>query len=82
MRFLVDTNILLHAANSASDSFTAARGFFDQHLRLRTSWCLTWPIVYEFLRVSTHPRVFPRPLKAKRRLALSAAWSNYRSLPF
>lgn len=25
----------------------------------------TWPILYEFLRVSTHRRVFPKPLKAE-----------------
>src|SRR5262249_49509204 len=24
-------------------------------------WCTTWAIFYEFLRVSTHPRVFARP---------------------
>ncbi len=25
-------------------------------------WCLSWVNVYEFLRVTTHHRVFPRPL--------------------
>ena len=68
MRFLVDTNILLHAANSASDFHAAARGFIELQLRDRGSWCLTWPILYEFLRVSTHHRVFPKPLKAKQAL--------------
>lgn len=26
-------------------------------------WYLTWSIVYEFMRVTTHPRVFRKPLK-------------------
>lgn len=30
---------------------------------MRTAWTTTWPILYEFLRVSTHRRVFDRPLK-------------------
>ena len=69
MRFLIDTNILLHAANTASPSHEPARGFLEEHLRIRTAWCTTWSIVYEFLRVATHGRVFPRPLKAKQALA-------------
>ena len=69
MRFLVDTNVFLHAANSASTFHDPARRFFEQHLRLRTPWCFTWPIVYEFLRVATHSRVFPKPLKASQALA-------------
>ena len=68
MRFLIDTNILLHAANSASSHHEASRRFLEEHLRLQTPWCTTWPILYEFLRVSTHHRVFPRPLKATQAL--------------
>lgn len=69
MRFLVDTNILVHAANSASPSHEKSRRFLEEHLRARTAWCTTSSIVYEFLRVATHGRVFPRPLKAKQALA-------------
>lgn len=65
MRFLIDTNILLHAANRASDLHPPARKFLEGHLRARTAWCTTWPILYEFLRVSTHRRVFPKPLTAR-----------------
>jgi predicted nucleic acid-binding protein len=32
-------------------------------------WHVTWPILYEFLRVSTHPRVFRTPWPA------GQAWS-------
>lgn len=68
MRFLVDTNIFLHAANTGSPDHDKARAFLEEHLQLRTSWCTTWPILYEFLRVATHGRVFPKPLKAREAL--------------
>jgi uncharacterized protein len=72
VRFLVDTNILLHAVNSESPDHRRARGFLDQHMTARTAWATTWPILYEFLRVSTHPRVFQRPLKPQQALAFVA----------
>jgi uncharacterized protein len=74
MRFLIDTNILLHAANSGSPFHRAAREFLQSHLRDRTPWCCTWPIVYEFLRVSTHRRVFPKPLKPDQALDFISAF--------
>jgi toxin-antitoxin system PIN domain toxin len=73
VRFLIDTNILLHAANAASPSHRAARGFFEEHLRLRTPWSITWPILYEFLRVSTHTRVFPKALTARQAIEFCGA---------
>jgi uncharacterized protein len=68
MRFLIDTNILLHAVNQDSPDHAAASRFLRDHLRVRTQWCTTWPILYEFLRVSTHRRVFRVPLKARQAL--------------
>jgi toxin-antitoxin system PIN domain toxin len=66
--FLVDTNIFLHAANAGSPQHAKARAFLETHVRSRTAWATTWPILYEFLRVSTHSRVFPKPLKPKQAL--------------
>ena len=73
MRFLIDTNILLHAANGSSPFHDPARRFLEQHRRLQTAWCTTWPILYEFLRVATHFRVFPTPLKPKQALTFVGA---------
>jgi toxin-antitoxin system PIN domain toxin len=64
MRFVLDTNILLHAANSRCDHHAKARRFIEEHLSEGTPWCLTWGIIYEFLRVATHTRVFPQALTA------------------
>jgi toxin-antitoxin system PIN domain toxin len=68
VRLLVDTNILLHAANAGSPFHPAARRYLQEQARARSPWCTTWPILYEFLRVSTHRKVFPSPLKPKQAL--------------
>jgi len=68
MTFLIDTNILLYAANRASPQQAVAGRFLQTHLAAGTPWCLTWGILYEFLRVSTHARVFPKPLAASQAL--------------
>ncbi len=64
MSFVIDTNILLHAANGASPLHSKAAGFLRDVLDSSQVCCFTWGILYEFLRVSTHSRVFPHPLSA------------------
>lgn len=76
MRFLIDTNILLHAANSGSPEHRVAYGFLLEQLQSRNPWCTTWPILYEFLRVSTHSRVFPKPLKPGQALDFIASLAS------
>jgi len=60
--FVVDTNILLYAVNPDSREHKQAREALHEWRSGPRSWFLTWGIVYEFLRVSTHPAVFPSPL--------------------
>lgn len=60
--FVVDTNLLLYAAERSFPEHQECRRLLDQWRR-GPFWCLTWGIVYEFMRVSTHPRVFSRPWK-------------------
>ncbi|MBI2898193.1 MAG: PIN domain-containing protein [Deltaproteobacteria bacterium] len=64
MRFLVDTNVLLHAVNRDAPSHRRARDALSSWLAGSVPWCLSWNVLYEFLRVATHRRVFPRPLRA------------------
>ncbi len=68
--FVVDTNLLLYAVNPDDPDHPAARAALEQWRAGDRSWFVTWGIVYEFLRVSTHPRVFPRPLT----LAQAQGW--------
>ena len=59
--FLIDTNILLYAVNSACPEHPASLAVVEQARRGPAPCYTTWGILYEFLRVSTHPRVLGRP---------------------
>jgi toxin-antitoxin system PIN domain toxin len=61
---LVDTNILVYAAERTFPEHEAARDFVERRRRSHEPWHVTWGILYEFLRVVTHPRVFARPWRA------------------
>ncbi|MEA1927411.1 MAG: TA system VapC family ribonuclease toxin [Candidatus Auribacterota bacterium] len=72
--FVVDTNILLYAANTNSGEHKICRRFILECRKQVSPWYLTWGIVYEFLRVATHPRVFRKPLH------IMDAWKFIQSL--
>lgn len=69
MRFFVDTNILLYAVNAGASEHPAARDALLGWLNGAIPWCIGWNTVYEFLRVVTHARVLPRPLRATQAMA-------------
>ena len=60
---VVDTDILLYAANEDAPERKAAAGFLTNAGRSADQWYLTEGICYEFLRVATHAKVFERPLE-------------------
>ncbi len=65
---LVDTNILLHAVNADSSDCARATRALEELANGSEDFALGWGILYEFLRVATHPRVFAQPL------TLEQAW--------
>jgi uncharacterized protein len=67
--FVVDTNILLYAVNREAPEHDVARAAVERYRQGTGLWFLTWGVVYEFLRVSTHRAVFDRPL------SIADAWS-------
>ena len=72
--FVVDTNVLVYAADEHSQAHDRCRSLLEEWRHQASAWFLTWGIVYEFLRVSTHPRVFRNPWSATK------AWSFVESL--
>ena len=66
---LIDTNILLYAANRDCREHAAARKFLESALRSNGLAYLSEGICYEFLRASTHAKVFPSPLEGPQALA-------------
>jgi predicted nucleic acid-binding protein len=61
---VVDTNIFVYAADEDSPFHACCRGKIEEWRALATPWYSTWWIMYEFLRVITHPRVFRKPWTA------------------
>ncbi len=61
---VIDTNVLLHAADTSSEYHAPCRRLLEHARASTTPWFLTWGILYEFLRVATHPRVYARPRSA------------------
>lgn len=52
---VVDTNVLVYAADAESPFHRDCRRWLEQQRGRADAWYTTWPIVYEFLRVTTHP---------------------------
>jgi hypothetical protein len=65
----VDTNVLVYAADLDSPHHAPCRAWLERQRARPDAWYVTWGILYEFLRVTTHPRVMRRPWNA------SAAWT-------
>jgi toxin-antitoxin system PIN domain toxin len=65
---LVDTNVLVYAANIDSQFHEPCRDWLARQRARPDAWYTTWPVLYEFLRVTTHSRVMRRPWTA------AAAW--------
>jgi uncharacterized protein len=59
--FVVDTNVLIYAADVDSPFHDRCREGLERWRRQATAWYVTWGILYEFLRITTHPRVFRSP---------------------
>jgi hypothetical protein len=62
--FVVDTNVLVYAADRDSPHHRPCLELVSDWRRRSAAWFTTWGILYEFLRVITHPRVFRRPWNA------------------
>ena len=61
---VVDTNVLVYAADADSPFHTFALNWLEHQRERADAWYITWSILYEFLRVTTHPRVMRRPWTA------------------
>jgi uncharacterized protein len=66
---VVDTNVLVYAADADSQFHPSCREWLEHQRSRPDAWYTSWPILYEFLRVATHPRVMRRPWSAR------AAWA-------
>lgn len=63
--FVVDTTVFVHAADEDSRAHSLCRGLLHSWREQPGAWYTTWGILYEFVRVTTHPRLMRRPWGAK-----------------
>jgi uncharacterized protein len=57
----VDTNVLLYASNADDELHERARELVDGLARGPELLYLFWPTIMGFLRIATHPAIFPSP---------------------
>ena len=72
--FVVDTNLLIYAADEDSPWQERVRALLAEWGSDTQPWFITWSVIYEFLRVATHRSVFAHPL------SFADAWSFIESL--
>lgn len=71
---VVDANVLLYAVNGDAPYHRAARRWLDEALRGPEVVGFAWVVVLAFLRLTTHPRVFPRPLALDQAVNVLQGW--------
>jgi len=59
---LLDANLLLYAVHKRAEQHDAAAGWLTEQLNGSSRVGLPWQSLAAFLRISTHPRAFERPL--------------------
>ena len=69
----VDTNVLIYAADADSQFHASCRDWLENRRRRADGWYVTWGVLYEFLRVTTHPRVMQKPWNAPQAWGFVAA---------
>jgi toxin-antitoxin system PIN domain toxin len=71
---IVDANVLLYAVNTAAPRHAQARSWLDGALAGREPVGFAWTVLLAFLRLTTHPAVFPRPLAVGEATEIVRAW--------
>jgi toxin-antitoxin system PIN domain toxin len=71
---LVDANLLLHAYHPRSSLHDEARAWLEKTLSGPGQVRFAWVTLWAFLRISTSPRVFERPLSPEEAVSAVSAW--------
>lgn len=77
---ILDVNVLLYAVNRDSPQHGRAKGWLERALSEDEPVALPWVVVLGFLRLSTSPRVFPRPLEVEQALKVVDGWLAHSSV--
>ncbi|MGH2904612.1 MAG: TA system VapC family ribonuclease toxin [Solirubrobacteraceae bacterium] len=73
MSATVDTNVLLYAANADDEAHSPARELLERLAGGPDLFYLFWPTIMGFLRIATHPAIFPDPYSPEQAVAAITA---------
>ena len=71
---LVDANVLIYAVNADSPHHQAARRWWEETLSGTVQIGLSWTVILAFLRITTRPGIFERPLSTEDAVAFVDDW--------
>lgn len=71
---LIDANLLLYATDARSARHEAARSWLERQLSGDETIAMTWVVLLAFVRLSTNPHVFGRPLSPDRAFDVVDRW--------
>lgn len=71
---LPDINLLVYAHNLRAPRHNDALAWWNGCLQGSEGVALAWAVVLGFVRIVTHPRVFPRPMSAEDALGRVEEW--------
>lgn len=73
---LLDANVLLYSIDRSSRQHTACAAWLSDAFAGPRRVGLPWPTIGAFLRISTHPRAFTRPLRPDQAWEVVEQWLN------
>ena len=68
MSYSVDANVLLYASDQASPRHQEALQFLQSRSSDPELFCISWPTLMAYIRISTHPSIFSQPLSPEEAL--------------
>ena len=71
---VVDANVLLHAVNERSRQHHVAKAWLLGALARQEAVAFAWTVLLAFVRLSTHPAVFPAPLTPGQAVEVVERW--------
>jgi toxin-antitoxin system PIN domain toxin len=71
---LLDADIVLHAYHPQSEHHKACRLWIEENFSAPSPIGLPWLTIWAFLRITTNPRAFEKPLTMKEAEAITSSW--------
>lgn len=71
---LIDANLLIYGYHAESAEHAAAKVWLEDVMSGSETVALPWPSVLAFLRITTHQRIFERPLSMDQAREFVASW--------